>query len=70
MASAPDDKKAAFEKEAIHYLDTVYRVALRLSGDPSQADGLKLKARGQASPGDLKQRILESLGLTGDSGSA
>ena len=31
---------------------------------------VKLKARGPASPGDLKQRILESLGLTGDSGSA
>lgn len=31
---------------------------------------VKLKARGQTAPGDLKQRILESLGLTGDSKSA
>ncbi len=31
---------------------------------------VKLKASGQTAPGDLKQRILESLGLTGDSKSA
>ncbi len=40
MASAPDDKKETFEKEALPYLDTVYRVALRLSGDSTQADDL------------------------------
>ena len=28
---------------------------------------VKLKARGQTPPGDLKQRILESLGLTSNS---
>ena len=28
---------------------------------------VKLKASGQTAPGDLKQRILESLGLTADS---
>ena len=34
------DKRRAFEEEAIPHLDTVYRVALRLSSDPSQADDL------------------------------
>ncbi len=28
---------------------------------------VKLKTRGHTAPGDLKQRILESLGFTGDS---
>ncbi len=31
---------------------------------------VKLKASSQTAPGDLKQRILESLGITGDSKSA
>ena len=37
---SPDEKREAFEKEAIPYLDTVYRVALRLAGDSTQADDL------------------------------
>ena len=40
MASDADNQRRAFEEEAIPHLDTVYRVALRLSGDPSQADDL------------------------------
>lgn len=40
MGFSPDEKRAAFEKEAIPYLDTVYRVALRLAGDSTQADDL------------------------------
>ena len=30
---------------------------------------VKIKASSQSTPGDMKQRILESLGLTGDSAS-
>ncbi|MCZ6917538.1 MAG: sigma-70 family RNA polymerase sigma factor [Gemmatimonadetes bacterium] len=40
MGTDADDKRRSFEKEAIPFLDTVYRVALRLAGDPSQADDL------------------------------
>jgi RNA polymerase sigma-70 factor (ECF subfamily) len=40
MGTDADDKRRNFEEEAIPFLDTVYRVALRLSGDPSQADDL------------------------------
>ncbi len=40
MGLSPDEKRKAFEKEAIPYLDTVYRVALRLAGDSTQADDL------------------------------
>ncbi|MDH5642933.1 MAG: sigma-70 family RNA polymerase sigma factor [Gemmatimonadota bacterium] len=36
----PNEKLGAFEKEALPHLDTVYRVAVRLSGDPVQADDL------------------------------
>lgn len=40
MRSPADDKRKAFEAEALPYLDTVYRVALRLAGDSTQADDL------------------------------
>ena len=40
MGTDADDKRRSFEKEAIPFLDTVYRVALRLASDPSQADDL------------------------------
>lgn len=40
MGTDPDDKRRTFEREALPHLDAVYRVALRLSGDPSQADDL------------------------------
>ena len=40
MAAEPDDKRRAFEEEALPHLDTVYRVALRLAGDEAQADDL------------------------------
>ena len=40
MGTDADDKRRSFEKEAIPFLDTVYRVALRLAGDPTQADDL------------------------------
>jgi RNA polymerase sigma-70 factor (ECF subfamily) len=36
----PDDKRQSFEAEALPHLDAVYRVALRLSGDETQADDL------------------------------
>jgi RNA polymerase sigma-70 factor (ECF subfamily) len=40
MADADQQQRQAFEQEALPHLDTVYRVALRLSGDPTQADDL------------------------------
>jgi len=40
MAVASDDRRKAFETEALPHLDAVYRVALRLSGDEAQADDL------------------------------
>ena len=42
-ASSPvplDDKRASFEREALVHLDVLYRVALRLTGNPSDADDL------------------------------
>ena len=38
--SADDEKRRAFEDQAIPHLDIVCRVALRLSGDPSRAEDL------------------------------
>jgi RNA polymerase sigma-70 factor (ECF subfamily) len=35
-----DEKRASFEKEALVHLDVLYRVALRLSGNPADADDL------------------------------
>jgi RNA polymerase sigma-70 factor (ECF subfamily) len=35
-----DSKRAAFEREALVHLDTLYRVALRLTGNPADADDL------------------------------
>ena len=40
MGTSADQKRRAFEKEAVPHLDTVYRVALRLAGDQSQAEDL------------------------------
>lgn len=40
MAPQPDDKRRAFEEEALPHLDSVYRVALRLAGDETQAEDL------------------------------
>lgn len=40
MAAEPDDKRRAFEEEALPHLDTAYRVALRLTGDEAQAEDL------------------------------
>lgn len=40
MAKDTEAKRAAFEQEALPHLDTVYRVALRLSRDEAQADDL------------------------------
>jgi len=40
-ASGPtDDKRASFEREALVHLDSLYRVALRLTGNPADADDL------------------------------
>src|SRR5947208_16023014 len=42
-ASSPvplDDKRASFEREALVHLDVLYRVALRLTAKPSDADDL------------------------------
>ena len=38
--SSTDQKRESFEKEALVHLDVLYRVALRLSGNPSDADDL------------------------------
>src|SRR6266567_2219982 len=35
-----DEKRASFEKEALVHLDVLYRVALRLTANPSDADDL------------------------------
>ncbi len=40
MAAESDDKRRAFEEEALPHLDTMYRVALRLAGDEAQAEDL------------------------------
>ena len=43
MAHPPpstDQKRESFEKEALVHLDVLYRVALRLTGNPSDADDL------------------------------
>jgi RNA polymerase sigma-70 factor (ECF subfamily) len=40
VASQPDDKRRAFEAEALPHLDSVYRVAFRLAGDETQAEDL------------------------------
>ncbi len=39
-APAPDGRRAAFEREALVHLDAVYRVALRLAGNPADAEDL------------------------------
>lgn len=35
-----EDRRGAFEREALPWLDTVYRVALSLAGEPARADDL------------------------------
>lgn len=40
MSEANEERRRAFEREAIPHLDAVYRVALRLSGEPAQAEDL------------------------------
>lgn len=40
MTGSSDPKRRAFEEEALPHLDTVYRVALRLSGNEAQAEDL------------------------------
>src|SRR5438034_10052329 len=35
-----DEKRASFEREALVHLDVLYRVALRLTANPSDADDL------------------------------
>jgi RNA polymerase sigma-70 factor (ECF subfamily) len=39
-ARSPEERKASFEREALIHLDALYRVALRLAGNPSDADDL------------------------------
>src|SRR5205814_4370537 len=38
--AAEADKRASFEREALIHLDSLYRVALRLTGNPAEADDL------------------------------
>src|ERR1700739_2147872 len=40
MPQTTDEKRSAFEREALPHLDTVYRVALRFTGEPSRAQDL------------------------------
>lgn len=40
MSGAPTAAKVGFEEEALPHLDAVYRFALRLSGEPDQAEDL------------------------------
>lgn len=40
MSKGIDEKRRTFEQEALPHLDTVYRVALRLAGDPHRAEDL------------------------------
>jgi RNA polymerase sigma-70 factor (ECF subfamily) len=40
MPQTTDEKRAAFEREALPHLDTIYRVALRFTGDASRAQDL------------------------------
>lgn len=40
MPGEGDDKRRAFEAEALPHLDTIYRVALRLAGDEAAAEDL------------------------------
>ncbi len=40
MSTASSDSRRAFDTEALPHLDTVYRVALRLAGDQSEAEDL------------------------------
>ena len=37
---AEAEKRASFEREALTHLDSLYRVALRLTGNPAEADDL------------------------------
>ena len=39
-AAADAEKRASFEREALIHLDSLYRVALRLTGNPAEADDL------------------------------
>lgn len=40
MSHSDEDRRRAFDTEALPQLDTVYRVALRLTGDPAAAEDL------------------------------
>ena len=40
MSAAPEDRRNSFEAEALPHLDAVYRMALRLAGEQSQAEDL------------------------------
>lgn len=40
MTTSLDEKRRGFEREALPHLDSAYRLALRLAGDPTRAEDL------------------------------
>ena len=56
MAEPSTASVRSFDDEALPHLDALYRVALRLTGDPAQAELLK----------DLKSRLTKRLAETND----